>query len=175
MNLFNSLLNDQLKNTFNMAIDAILSQKGLTVPCKLIYSGQTTPNYCNNCVFDPITKLSSAIYNGTGPSPFPEYSVCPTCLGHGLLFVDSSETIYIATIFDSKYFIGISQDTAKIADSLAQTLCSIEYLTKLRNATEILFDISIEKYGPYRYERYSDPMPLGFGSSRYISTTWKRK
>lgn len=175
MNIFSNLLNNQLKNTFNDAIDAIISNKGLAVPCKLIYSGQTSKTYCNNCIFDPISQLSSAIYNGSGPSPFPDYAVCPVCLGHGLSFSDSSEVLYIATIFDSKYFVNIGADTAQIADSLAQTLCAITYLSKIRNASEIIFDTSIEQYGSYRYERYSDPTPLGFGEHKYISTTWRRK
>jgi len=48
-------------------------------------------------------------------------------------------------------------------------------LPKIRNATEIVIDTDIAKYGNYIYERASDPEPVGLGDHRYIITMWKRK
>ncbi len=40
--------------------------------------------YCNNCVYDPVHKASSGVYNNHGPKPFTG-KVCPVCQGKGTL------------------------------------------------------------------------------------------
>lgn len=174
---FESIISSEFKQTFNNAIDALLKDTALTVPCKLMYSGlQNNTTYCNNCIFDPISKLSANIYNGTGPSPFTEKTICPVCMGIGLVQQDSYETISLAVIFDSKYFMNIRSGSAiNIPDGSVQTICSIDYLPKIRNANELVVDTNIAHYGDYTYERSGDPMPAGLGSNKYIITMWKRK
>jgi hypothetical protein len=171
---FNNLITTDFKNIFNSAIDYLLSENGLSVKSKLLFSGgkETT---CNNCVRDPISHFSSSVYNGTGPSPFPDGAMCPVCIGHGFLTSQSSEIIDIIAVFDSKYWVNVSSKQVKIPDGDVQTLSKIELLPKLRNANEIIFDTSIEKYGLFRYERAGDPTPIGLGDNRYITTMWKRK
>jgi hypothetical protein len=174
--IFDSLINTDFKNTFNNAIDALLLQTALTVPCKLLYSGQQNNTYCNNCIFDPISKLSANIYNSTGPVPFTENSICPVCMGMGLKTSDAYETVYLAVIFDSKYFMNItSKNTINVVDGMVQTICHTTLLPKLRNANELIVDTNIEAYGEYAYQRASDPTPVGLGDNRYIMTMWKRK
>jgi hypothetical protein len=101
--------------------------------------------------------------------------MCPVCIGHGFLTSQSSEIIDIIAVFDSKYWVNVSSKQVKIPDGDVQTLSKIELLPKLRNANEIIFDTSIEKYGLFRYERAGDPTPIGLGDNRYITTMWKRK
>ena len=45
------------------------------------------PTYCNNCVFDPVHKASSGVYNNNGPKPF-DGKVCPVCRGKGVLSIE---------------------------------------------------------------------------------------
>ena len=175
-NPFSNIINSNFKNLFNDAIDSLLENNALTVPCRLIYSGSKNTTYCNNCIFDPISKLSSNIYNGSGPAPFAENSICPVCVGMGMKHGDSTEVLYLAAIFDSKYFLNVSSgSTVNIVDGMVQTICHSALLPKIRNANEIIIDTNIEKYGGYSYQRAGDPSPAGFGDNRYIITMWKRK
>ena len=176
INPFNGIISTELKNIFNNAIDSLLEDNALTLPCKIIYNNQINQTHCTNCIFDNISLLSSNIYNGTGPNPFPEGSVCPVCLGLGSIHNgSSSENIYLAFIFDSKYFLNINSKVINIPDGSIQSLCNISLLTKLKNAQEIVFDNNLNNIGHFKYERASDPEPLGFGDNRYIITLWKKK
>ena len=179
-NPFSGIISSELKGLYNNAIDALLENNALTLPCKLRYSGQQNQQtFCNNCIYDPSTKLSSNIYNGTGPNPFADHSVCPVCLGNGTANSDtvstSSTVLYLAIIFDSKYFLNVSNKVINIPNSHIQTICNIKYISHLRNTNDMVVDTQIEPYGHYVYERDGDPEPAGFGSSRYIITMWKRK
>jgi hypothetical protein len=177
-NPFSGIISTDFKNLYNNAIDSLLEQNALTLPCKLQYASQTNQNFCTNCVYDPITKLSSNIYNGVGSSPFPDGGVCPVCFGNGFAdgVVSSTSTIiYLAVLFDSKYFLNVSNKVINIPDTNIQTICNIKFITQIRSATDMIVDTNIQSYGDYIYERANDPEPAGFGSSRYIFTMWKRK
>ena len=54
-NPFSGLISQELKNTFNNAIDSLLEQNALSLPCKIIYDNQINSLYCNNCIFDNIS------------------------------------------------------------------------------------------------------------------------
>lgn len=171
---FDNILTKEFKSIFTSAIDYLLSENGFSVKSRILFDGGKEKT-CNNCIRDPISHFSSSVYNGSGPSPFPDGSICPVCIGHGFLSSQSSEIIDIIAVFDNKYWINIPSQTVKIPDGDVQTLSKIELLPKIRNATEIIFDISLEKYGLYRYERAGDPTPVGLGENKYITTMWKRK
>lgn len=174
-NPFINIISPELKGIFNNAIDALLQQNALTVPCRFKYSGQQNSVFCSNCIFDAISQLSSNIYNSTGPNPFPEGSICPVCMGMGMIMSDSSEIISMACIFDSKYFLNWSSKTLNIPAGSLQTICNTVLLPKIRNANEIIVDTSLEQYGNYSYQRAGDPEPIGLGDNRYIATIWSRK
>ena len=70
------IISKELKNIYKDMIDEILSDNGLTNECLLYYQNDSI-EYCNNCIFDPITKTSSNIYNDSGPAPFTDYTICP--------------------------------------------------------------------------------------------------
>lgn len=180
-NIFDNAITPEFKQLFNQAIDTVLSENGLTIPCKLVYKRepQSSTELCNNCLFDPITKLSANTYNGTGPVPF-ENTSCPVCLGLGYTTNTSQdnmleEVINLGVILDSKYFIKMNTTTVNIPDGSLQTICKIENLYKIKNASYMIVDPSLQAYGDYSYEKMGDPNPCGFGSNSYIITMWKRK
>jgi len=173
-NPFSNIINSELKNLYNNAIDSLLEQTALTVPCRLSYSGQQNSTFCNNCLFDSISQLSANIYNGTGTHPFPEGSICPICMGMGMVSSDSSEIIFMACIFNSKYFMNWTSQSLNIPDGMIQTICHTSLLPKIRNANQIFIDTNLEQYGHYYYQRTGDPQPAGFGDNRYIITMWNR-
>ena len=176
-NPFLGIINQDLKNTFNNAIDALIAENSLSVPCKIRYnSAKTQRVLCNNCIFDTISLLSSNRFNDTGPQPFAENTICPVCLGRGTIdSLNNEEIIHLAVIFDSKYFINYNSKAVNIPAGSVQTLSKIDTISKLRNADEIIFDTKIENYGLYAYQRASDPEPCGFSDHRYIITLWSRK
>lgn len=182
MNPFENIITSEHKKIYNQAIDALLAESGITVSCKFVYVSQPDTNsmLCNNCIFDSIIKLSSNIYNGSGPVPFDNAAVCPVCLGAGFTKQEDKdniyeESIYLGVISDSKFFIKSGSQTINIPDGSIQTYCSINLLPKIRNASYLIVDPSLEKYGNYAYERNGDPDPTGFGDNNYILTMWKRK
>lgn len=175
-NPFSNLINSELKQLYNDAISSLLETTALTVPCLFRYSGAGSSVHCSNCIFDTISGLSSNKYNNSGPNPFPEGSVCPVCMGMGQTTSPAStETIYLACIFDSKYWMNLSSKVINIPDGMVQTISKIDLLPKIRNASDIIIDTSIAKYGNYTYERVGDPEPAGLGNHAYIITMWKRK
>ena len=131
-NIFDGILDDNFKTLFNDAIDTIINQAGLAVPCKLLYS-TTDSTFCSNCLYNPITNRSLDKYNGTGPINFPENSTCPVCVGFGKIVYDTSEIVYMAAIFDSKYWLNWGSRSINVADGTVQTLCSINLLPKIKN------------------------------------------
>lgn len=164
---------DQLKDVYNGAIDSILANPGLTIPCKLLYSSESNLTVCSNCIFDPVTKLSSNIYNGTGPRPFVDATICPVCMGDGSTRIENSEIIYMAVLFDSKYWLDWGSKSVNIASGQVQTICLSTLLPKIRNAKSVIFDTSLEQYRDVVYQRAGDPKPVGFGNTRYIFTMWQ--
>ena len=174
MNNFNNVISKDFLDTFSHAIDALLQPNSLSIPCTLYYNNGSQ-TYCNNCIYDQITKTSANIYNDTGPIAFAEHTICPVCMGNGLINTTTKQqTIHLAVLFDSKYFVNISNNTINIPDGSIQTLCSIEYTPQLRSATELSIDSTAE-YSNHTYERIGDPNPMGLGNTKYIMTFWKRK
>ena len=165
------LINATFKDLFKQGIDAILEQQALTTPCVLKFNNATT-TICGNCLVDPMLKVSSNLYNGTGPIPFQNGKMCPVCMGIGML-QNNTQTVslYMALIFDSKYFMNISNKTVRIPDNTIQSICSMANINSILNANELVVtnittDVS--------YERSGSPTPCGFGSD-YLVTTWTQK
>lgn len=172
-NVFEGILNTQFKSIFNDAIDSIVSQSGLAVPCKLKYNS-TDSTFCTNCTYDPILQKSFNEYNGTGPVNFPNGSICPVCGGFGKIVYDSEETVYMAAIFDSKYWLNWGPKFVNIPNLAAQTICNITLLPKLQNTTQIQIDTNIAEYDNSLYSKAGQPTPMGLGNNRYILTNWTK-
>jgi hypothetical protein len=174
------MLDQNFKKIFKNTMDQIIGSNGaLTVPCKLLYSSSlSSVNICNNCIIDPISKISTSKYNGSGPISFAEGSLCPVCNGRGVLSIETKEeTINMAVLFDSKYWYNLNNNTKliNIANSAIQTISSIDTISKIRNANSLIVNTALAQYGSGRYERAGDPEPCGLGDHEYIFTMWKNK
>ena len=166
----------QLKKLYAESIDSILSDNGLVVPCTIKYSDIAKDTICPNCIFDPISRLSGHKYNGTGPISFPTGSICPVCKGEGTIQGSGkSETINLAVIFDSKYFLNWEGSrNIDIPAGAVQSICKIDLIGKIIKANSIIIDNNISSYGSYEYVRDGDPKPCGLGDHKYITTLWSR-
>jgi hypothetical protein len=168
MNPFSNVLSPEFKQLFNDAIDAILGDSGLTTECTLVYGNEyNEQNFCDNCILDTISKVSSNIYNGTGPRPFPDNSICPICLGMGMSKAAKQEKIKLAVIIDNKSFINVG-DIAMIDNGVIQTLCSIDLSSKLSNAHTLIVHNS-------EYQRAGEPRPCGLSDHKYLVTFWRNQ
>lgn len=171
--MFENVINNNFKNLFNDAIDNLIGKNGLAVPCSLIYDS-LKQQLCNNCVFDQIQGRSANVYNGTGVAPFADHSICPICMGNGLIDMTANETVYLALIFDSKYWFNWNSKTVNIPNNMAQSICNITLLPKIQNAKQIILDTNTSAYGDRRYSRVNEPEICGLGSNRYIITMWEK-
>lgn len=172
MNPFDNILTPEFTGLFDRAIDTILdSNNGLVNECLIKYAATPSEQVlCSNCIFDSISLLSSNIYNGFGPSPFIDGSMCPVCFGSGYLdsnatpSVTSEEYIKLAVITDLKYFINIA-DKINISANSIQTISTDDILYKLNNAiTLVVNGIS--------YQKSSAPQMCGLSKHKYVIITW---
>lgn len=173
--MFDNIITSEFKNLFTDAIDSLLAENSLSVPCKLFYSGEANSKLCSNCEYDTISKLSANIYKSGGPVPFTNGHICPVCMGVGYITSDSSEIIHMAVIFDSKFFVNWSTKAVDIPAGIVQTICDIKYMSKIKNANEVSFDTNLSQYGNAIYARAGDPTPVGLGINKYITTIWNRQ
>lgn len=163
---------------FNDAIDALLYDDSCVRTCTVIYEGSKV-QACTNCNYDPIGRKSSNKWKSGGPLPFPNGTLCPQCGGTGKKMSQSTEDIDLMVIWDSNGWLqgtgsGKNTHTANTGAQTIQTLCASTLFPKITRANELLVDSGIQGYVKLRYRRMGDPEPCGFGSSRYILTTWEK-
>lgn len=172
MNVFQNLITPQFKQLYNHAIDAILDKdNGLVNPCTIRYGGApSAQTICNNCLYDSISKLSSNIYNGSGPKPFADGGVCPVCLGSGSIatgLITNEEVLNLAVLIDSKYFINIA-NSVNLNNNHIQTICKKDIVNKLINAFELVL------HGT-SYQKAGEPQYCGLGAHEYAIILWSVK
>lgn len=172
-NPFAGIITPQFKALFNNAIDALLEDTALTLPCRLTF-GTTANTQCPNCNLDTIGGRSANTYRTNGPAPFVNGSICPMCGGEGFIPQDTSQTVYMAVLWNNSRakFIntGIKLD---IADAYVQTISPISTFPVLKEAKEVVFDTTIEGYQHTRFQKFGNPVPVGFGNSSYVITHWR--
>jgi len=167
----NKIITQQHKQIYKTMIDEILSEHGLTNQCLLHYQNSSI-DYCDNCLFDPITKVSANIYNGVGPRLFVDNTICPECMGAGIKRLNNkTKTITLAIIFDSKYFLNIDNKVVNIPDVSIQTICSIQHTNDILNSSAM----SIVSIPNIFYERIGDINPVGLGDLNYLFVNWKKQ
>ena len=171
--MFENLNITELKKLYNQGIDTILADNGFTVPCLFKYE-TTKRDLCHNCHFSSVTNSSSNRYNNTGPISFPDGTTCPICRGFGYIDTSSDETIYLAILFDSKYWLNWDSKSMRISDGMVQSLSKIDILPKIKNCKEIIVDTTLSNYDNYIYKLAGEPQPVGLGSNDYIISMWKR-
>jgi len=172
MNPFANIISAEFKQLYNDAIDAIIDPtNGLVNTCTLRYGGSPSQQtLCNNCLYDSISKLSSNIYNGSGPKPFSDGGVCPVCAGNGTIsggIITKEENINLAVIMDSKYFINVG-NVINLNDNYIQVICKKNILPKLQNAVELVL------HGQ-SYQKASDAKYYGLAQHNYAFMLWSVK
>ena len=163
-----NIITAEFKKLFEIAIDQIISDTGLTTKCTL-YFDSSNNMLCNNCIIDHISGRSSNRYNNTGPSPFGNGSVCPVCVGFWYKNITKQEDIYLALLLDSKSWVNWGSINVKIPNLAAQTLSDISTQNSIMSCTYMTL------YNQQsRYQKASHPELLGFSNKKYILTNWTK-
>ena len=171
-NPFSGIITNDFKDLFSNAIKALLEDAALTVACTL-YFGVTKYEDCTNCVYDPIGRKSSNRFHTGGPVSFRNGGVCPVCSGNGKKPVISTENLNLAVIYNYRDFLGV-ETPVNVPDGVIQTIAKKEITPKLYRAKELQPSITIKNYADARFERISDPQPVGFGNDDFVFCNWKR-
>ena len=172
VNPFSGIIDSSFKSVFNNAISALLENDALTIACTLEY-GITKYEDCVNCLYDPIGQKSSNRFQNGGPVPFPFGSLCPLCNGNGKKPVTSSENVNLAVIFEPRQFLEMSTPV-NTADGYIQTLANKNMTPKLQRAKVILVATDVSGFFSHRYQRVSEPTPIGLGNNEFVLCTWRR-
>lgn len=171
--MFDNIITPQFKKIFNDAIDTVISQNAMSVPCTLKYDS-ALQELCYNCIFDPINNRSSNRPKDNAPVYFARETICPVCNGFGIVESAKNETIYLAIIFDHNYWVNKGSNIINISEGMVQSLCKIDLLPKIKNCQEMIMDTTLSDYGHYRYVLAGDPQPAGLGSNDYLISLWKK-
>lgn len=170
-NPFAGIITQGFKDLHKNMIDALLEDTALTVACTLIYSG-TKPTECPNCTINNISGKSSGRYKSGGPIPFTN-GECPYCYGAGRTIAESTETLYLMPIWDSKKWL-LDDPAINIADISVQTMSKITTYDELARCSKIKIDTAVERFGIPEFTRLGLPRLITFGASNHIITSWKR-
>ena len=179
-NPFSGIITSEFKTLFTNAIDALLEDSALTVDCELICRG-TDPTMWGNVVDEAIGRKSANRYQSGGPIPFAAGSICTRCQGDGYLTEETTSTLYMMPIWDSRQGIVFSslkklldEGAIKTPNTYVQTMSKFDSYENLTQASEVIIDTSIVGYTRNRFVIVGQPEICGFGASSYVLTMWKK-
>lgn len=149
----------------------LLAETGLTTRCLLNF-GITKKEFCPNCIYDPNLKKSANKYKTGGPKPFVSGRICPYCNGDGYSGAINSEEVYLAVIWDSKYWIN-KPENIQNPDSKIQTICHYSLLSKIKQAKDMTVIYSDNNANP-TFKLIEEPSPAGLGDNNYLICNWQK-
>ena len=167
-NPFDNLISDDMKQLHCYAILEVVRAASLE---NILIFSTTQWTECPNCYFDPMTKRSGGKYRDGGPRPFA--GICPTCNGLGRITDENTISFFAAVIFNQKNWCNQIK-VAKTPDNLVATLSLPDTYDNIRAAKEIILSSELDASVKLRYQRYSEPLPCGFGMSCVLETIWTR-
>ena len=160
-----------LQSLYKNQMDMLLANTGLTTKCLLNY-GITKKDLCPNCIYDPNLKKSANKYKVGGPKPFVNGRICPYCNGAGSHGIVKVEAVYLAVIWDYKYWINkpinIQNPTGMI-----QTISSRAILDKIKKAKDLTVIYNTSNSNPL-FTLAEEPNPVGLGDNNYLICNWER-
>lgn len=81
--------------------------------------------------------------------------------------------ILLKVYWDDKQFIGIAGDIVIPAGAI-QTIGFMTDLPSIMRSKQLIVHKGIKDYKELRFERFTEPVPMGFKHDRYFSCMWKR-
>ena len=164
--MFSELITEEFKDVHEAAIDEVIRAFGAN--CRLIYKGGKWEP-CPNCIVNPQTGKSTGIYKTGGPISFTT-GLCPYCKSAGRIIEENTEDVTLGVVWDHKQFMST---VVPVDGNQIQTICRAEHYTKLKRASEIIADTTLQDYSRNIYQRMGDPIFAGFRNS-FVICNWKR-
>lgn len=161
-----------LKTIYNDQMDMVLAPTGLATECVLSF-GTTKKDPCPNCIYDVNLKKSANKYKTGGPVPFNAGQLCPYCNGVGFYGETTTDSVYLAVIWDYKKWINPPPNVA-ISDGMIQTISDISTLQKIRKCKDMSVVYPSPTNKNHKFQLYGEPSPAGLGDNRYIFCMWKK-
>ncbi len=175
MSAFDNIITADMKTMFTEAINSLLGDEALVVPCRLV-TVDTARIDCPNCIFDVSTGKSSNKYETNPPGPRPFFTgICPYCKGAGVIRINDEEDINLIVLWDSKDWVGWkgSAEMSRFPEAFVQTMSKVDTVTKLKRASELIVNTDTEQYEHHRFTRNGAPKYCGLGADSYVFFTWK--
>jgi len=176
-NPFSGIISTELKNMYTNAIDALLEETALTVPCELYYDTEKYED-CDLCVRDDIGDMGGIPFPGGGSNIFPNNQNSPVSDDTEKRRVEvDPEELDLFVIFNYKKWLSIDRiaDVIKSPEGYVQILTKISNTSKLRQAKYIIINTNLSQYANHRFVKDGEPIPLGLGSHAYSLSMWKRE
>lgn len=149
----------------------LLASDGLTTKCLLNY-GITKKDICPNCIYDPNLKKSSNKYKTGGPKPFVDGRICPYCNGAGSHGIVKVEPIYLAVIWEYKYWINKPANFQN-PNGMIQTICDRALLDKFKQCKDLTILYTSNNSNPL-FKLAEEPNPNGLGDNNYLICNWEK-
>jgi hypothetical protein len=161
----------ELKSVYNHQIDLLLAKNGLTTKCLLNY-GITQKQMCPNCIYDPSLKKSANKYKSGGPEFFVDGRICPYCNGLGSKGIIKVEAVYLAIIWDYKYWIN-KPTNIQNPSGMIQTICDRSLNYKIQQCKDLTVIYNSTNSNPL-FKLVGEPNPVGLGDNRYLFCNWEK-
>lgn len=158
-----------MRTLARQSFDDLMDQLGK--PFVVVYpAGRTT---CPNCRLGPDGR-SAGVYLPGGPTPFPDYGVCPVCFGDGVTGAEVTEAVTMS-VAENPAEWWVPFPPAQVAAGMIQTKCYQTDLTKLLRARRIRRGGNLAGHTPLEYELAGPPADTNsVVPDRYAVLTWKR-
>ncbi len=170
-NPFTGIITSAMKTLFTNAIDAMLEDDALTIPCRLVHEGSTWVDIPGANTPDPIGNKPPGTFLHGNPRFGPPRTDVIAVSNEG-----DDDTLYLCVIWDSKSWIETpsSKVAANSPDMFVQSISKISTLVQLKQADHLVIDTDIEAQVRHNFQRQGEPEPCGFGASSYVTTMWKK-
>lgn len=144
---------------FEMADSLLVSDMTSSV-CTIHYPPQKTE--CINCTPGAFGHTNQ--YRVGGPIPF-SFGVCPACQGSGAKDVETTENVRLRIYISNRKFQELPENFEDFSGYIIGFNSDLE---KVRKANYIEIISKNTLYHLLRFKLASQPVPWGFGKSRYF-------
>lgn len=175
------LISDQIRETARKAIDALMAPQeegGLGKRCRLHFEARKLK--CPNCGWDAANKRSNNVYRTGGPQPFPNGSLCPTCMGKGVLETPVTKTIVMLCNWNAKTWVAIpnldlSNVNLQVPGGAVQTKGMVEDLDDVLQSRRMTIETTVAALRGQQFVLEGQPgEPGNIIQGEYFMAVWTR-
>jgi hypothetical protein len=164
---------DDIFDLYECQADAFINCSGK----QLILYFPSSVDECANCVQDPMTGRSSAIFKEGGPVPFRNHTTCPVCAGEGRALLPPSAVMPCRIYWEPSSYKNLAVSSLESPDGIVRIIAYAIHSTQLQRATQIEIATGDPIMGNIKCKREGPPLPHGLrkdGQARYFQQRLRR-